>query len=174
MTPQVKPQRWLCMVTAFAMALDLPVADLISEIGHDGSKIAFPHLPEPACRAGHHVQEILPSLLSRGYSATPIEFCPIIRTFGDQVPNLFEMPRTDHSLLNNSIATGRGVLEGWVRRQGHAFAFCQGLIVDPDGGQFDYSTRACLARHFTPRQIWLVQQTSNEPTSQASISQRNN
>ena len=48
---QQRPEPWMCMPLAFAMALDMPVADLLAAIGHDGSEIVFPNLPEPAVPA---------------------------------------------------------------------------------------------------------------------------
>ena len=36
MTPQAAPSYFLCLPTAFAVALDVPVRELMEEIGHDG------------------------------------------------------------------------------------------------------------------------------------------
>jgi hypothetical protein len=155
---QVKPERWLCMATSFAMALGVPVSKLLTEIGHDGSQIVFPDLPEPACRAGHHVQECIQASLNRGIAFTPIEFNPITRTFGN--------PPTYHSILPDEQARWRrfanlmtrreGVIEGWVTNWGHAMAFENGVIFDPDlGHRFQFSQENCLARNFTPRCLWL-------------------
>ena len=56
---QHRPEPWMCMPLAFAMALDMPVADLLAAIGHDGSEIVFPSLPEPLCRRCFHIQELI-------------------------------------------------------------------------------------------------------------------
>ncbi len=58
-TLQQRPEGWMCMPIAFAMALDMPVADLLEAIGHDGSKIIFPNRPAPACHQGFHIQELI-------------------------------------------------------------------------------------------------------------------
>ena len=63
---QQRPEPWMCMPLAFAMALDMPVADLLAAIGHDGSEIVFPSLPEPLCRRCFHIQELIQVALSRG------------------------------------------------------------------------------------------------------------
>ena len=67
------------MPLAFAMALDMPVADLLAAIGHDGSEIAFPSLPEPLCRRCFHIQELVQVALARGFAATPVELFPVLQ-----------------------------------------------------------------------------------------------
>ena len=69
---QVKTERWQCAVTAFAMALDVPVAQLIERVGHDGGQIVFPNLPEPANRRGHNIYELIQVALDLGYAVTPV------------------------------------------------------------------------------------------------------
>ena len=39
---QRSPNAWSCMPTAFAMAVNAPVEDLILSIGHDGSEKTWP------------------------------------------------------------------------------------------------------------------------------------
>ena len=74
---QQKNERWQCAVTAFAMALDCPVADLILCLGHDGGAIVYPDLPYPADRQGHNLYEMIQVAVDLGYAATPI---PLRRT----------------------------------------------------------------------------------------------
>ena len=59
------------------MVLDMPLADIFDEIGHDGSQIIWPDLPEPMCRRGFHPQELIDVCLARGYAATRIELSPV-------------------------------------------------------------------------------------------------
>ena len=68
-----KPERWMCLPASFAMVLDLPLADIFDEIGHDGSQIVWPDLPEPMCRRGFHPQELIHLCLNHGYAATRVE-----------------------------------------------------------------------------------------------------
>ena len=75
---QLKPNKWSCAVTAFAMALHVPVQELIQEIGHDGSEIVFPELEEPMRRRGFHSQELIYAAWKRGFTVTPIELMPVI------------------------------------------------------------------------------------------------
>jgi hypothetical protein len=156
---QVKPEPWLCIATSFAMALGVPLSKLLALIGHDGSQIVFPDLPEPACRAGHHVQELVHAALNHGWACTPIEFNPITRTFGNLPAYHSILPDEQSRWLRfeRLIAKHDGVLEGWVTNWGHAMAFEHGVIYDPDRGQtFQFSRENCFARNFTPRCLWLV------------------
>ena len=74
-----KPERWMCLPASFAMVLDLPLAAIFEEIGHDGSQIMRPDLPEPTCRRGFHPQELIHVCLSHGHAATRVELFPVLR-----------------------------------------------------------------------------------------------
>lgn len=50
---------WSCSITALANLLDVPVAEIIRQIGHDGSEVLWPYMPEPQCRRGFHPRELL-------------------------------------------------------------------------------------------------------------------
>ena len=67
---QTKPERWQCLVTSFAMALDMLVADVMREIGHDGGQVLWPDMPEPMCRRGFHPQELIDVCRAHGYAVT--------------------------------------------------------------------------------------------------------
>lgn len=56
--PQENPNGWSCLPTAFACCLDVPVSEIFDWLGHDGSEILWPELPEPGCRYGFHIQEM--------------------------------------------------------------------------------------------------------------------
>ncbi len=76
MTLQLQPNRWSCLATAFAMALDINVEDLIKDLGHDGSQILFPELDENG-RAGHHIQEIMDYCLANSVRVVTIDAMPL-------------------------------------------------------------------------------------------------
>ena len=73
-----KPERWMCLPTSFAMVLDLPLSAIFDEIGHDGSQIIWPDLPEPTCRRGFHPQELIHVCLNHGHAATRVELYPVL------------------------------------------------------------------------------------------------
>lgn len=81
MTLQLQPNKWSCLVTAFAMALDINVNDLIKSLGHDGSEIKFPELGERG-RRGHHTQEIVDLCIKNGIKVVLIEAAPLGRHVG--------------------------------------------------------------------------------------------
>src|SRR4051812_46325565 len=74
--PQKTPNKWSCVPTAFAICLDIPVEKIIEEIGHDGSNIIFPHLTEPLCRRGFHLQELFKVCHNHGYAVTQFDVDP--------------------------------------------------------------------------------------------------
>lgn len=86
---QRQPNTWSCSVASAAMVMDEPVQDLIMRIGHDGSEIVFPDLPEPMCRAGFASQEIVDAALAAGWSMTPIEAKPQCTPNGPDVRDVF-------------------------------------------------------------------------------------
>ena len=152
----LKPRHWLCLPTAFAMVLDRSLDDLFLRLGHDGGEIIWPTLPEPLCRRGFHVQELINVCLSLGYAATRIELMPCA------TPDEFEHVR---EVLPEDIAWARftaavrnscGVMEGQGFRCGHAVAYDHGHIFDPDGGEYAYSREACEQRHFFTRHLWRI------------------
>ncbi len=70
---QKQPNMWSCLPTAFAMVLDIPVNQVIQEIGHDGSEITWPELIEPFKRRSFHLQEMSKVCLSKNLNITVIE-----------------------------------------------------------------------------------------------------
>jgi hypothetical protein len=138
------------------MVLDVPVENFLRRIGHDGSGIAFPTEPEPACRRGFHVQECIDVALRLGYAITPIELFPrhapsfsvppVRVLFGNEQGNLDRFARL--------IDSGRGVIAGHGRHWCHAVAYEHGAIYDPNGCVHPFS--ACEAHGFISLCAWNV------------------
>jgi hypothetical protein len=134
MTPQRSPNRWSCLPTAFAMALYTSVHEVIAKAGHDGSEIAWPQFPEPLCRRGFHIQEMI-FIAWRHYSrtVTPFEALPMLRSCdGDpiDVPSLPE----PHWRMPEVMANASGVVTGTtINGQPHAVAWDGEIILDPNG-----------------------------------------
>lgn len=156
---QVKPNQWSCLATAFAMALDIPITEFFSLVGHNGGKIIDPNLPDPVARAGIHLQEAIDVAWGLGYSVTPIELFPTAITTPGQEPRVVLFP----GVLGNwgrfvrHLNEGRGVIECVGRHCGHAVAFEKGRIYDPDGGEFDYSREACESRGLITVRLWRME-----------------
>ena len=117
---QHRPEPWMCMPLAFAMALDMPVADLLAAIGHDGSEIVFPSLPEPLCRRCFHVQELIQVALSRGLAVTPVELFPVLQpTEVGPFHKTVLYPDNNWRRFEATIQASRGVIDGTGARFGH-------------------------------------------------------
>ena len=145
------------MPLAFAMALDIPVADLLVAVGHDGSEIVFPNLPEPLCRRSFHVQELIQVALLRGLAVTPIELFPVLQPT-EVGPFHKTVLYTDNNWrrFEATIQISRGVIDGTGARLGHMVAYDHGRIFDPRGPVYDYSRLACEAHQFYTRCAWRI------------------
>ena len=73
---QISPNWWSCFATSFAIVLKMPVRNLFLEVGHDGSEIIFPDLPEPFGRRTIHPQELIDVCLGRGFALMMVEAIP--------------------------------------------------------------------------------------------------
>lgn len=147
------------------MVLDIPVADLMEAIGHDGSEIVFSGAEEPRCRRGHHVQECVEQCLKRGYAASRIELFPVLKPYEDS-QRRFIVPRgrgdNNWTYFTNQIQTSRGVLEGSGKHCEHAVVYDHGRIIDPDGGSYKYSTDECERRGFYGKHLWRVDKINED------------
>jgi hypothetical protein len=154
---QQRPEPWMCMPLAFAMALEMPVADLLATIGHDGSEIVFPTLPEPLRRRCFHIQELIQVALSRGVAVTPVELFPVLQpTETGPFHKVVLYPDNNWRRFEATIQNSRGVIDGTGARLGHVVAYDHGLIHDPRGAVYDYSRLACEAHQFYTRAAWRL------------------
>ncbi len=154
---QLKPERWQCAVTAFAMALDCPVRDLMLCIGHDGGEIVFPDLPEPANRRGHNIYEMIPVAIDLGYAVTPIPLRPTIVPANDPVREVaIGTDEQNWNRFTRHILMSRGTIECQGPRCYHVLAYDRGRIFDPEGREFPYSRDACEQRKLYTYCLWRV------------------
>lgn len=154
---QVKRERWQCAVTAFAMALSIPVADLIDRLGHDGGEIVFPDLPEPANRRGHNIYELIHVAIELGFAVTPVPLRAAITPAND--PQRQVVVGTDEknlSRFSHQLYDSQGVIECYGPRLYHLLAYDRGRIFDPDGCEFLYSREGCERRHLYTYCLWRV------------------
>ncbi|MEA1999814.1 MAG: hypothetical protein U9N61_10915 [Euryarchaeota archaeon] len=126
---QLQPNEWSCLPTAFAMVLNKPVAKVIEDIGHDGSKIIFPEEPEPFCRRSFHIQELTDICMLRNIAVIPIECSPVSEACGHKYNIPVHSKRLDYYLVNyNGVLTGIG-----SSGKPHAVAWGSGKVFDPNG-----------------------------------------
>jgi hypothetical protein len=130
---QRNPNRWSCLPTAFAIALDVPVAEVIKRIGHDGSEVAFRGQREPNCRRGFHIQECIEVALSLGIAVTPVEAFPRHAPAFDVNPVVISFPQGNEARFRRTIEESRGVITGRGLYTQHAVAYGYRVIYDPGG-----------------------------------------
>lgn len=133
------------------MAMGVPVNVLIDWIGHDGSEIVSPSWPEPRCRRGFHPQECIRLALKRGLTVTPLELFPSIVT--ENHPYTIDYGANWDDFIGWINQTS-GVLTGRGRLCGHAVAYENGTVYDPDG--YIYPFAACEQRGYYPQCAWLI------------------
>jgi len=147
----------MCMPLAFAIALDMPVADLLAAIGHDGSEIVFSSLPEPLRRRGFHIQELVHVALARGFAVTPVELFPVLQpTEVGPFHKAVLYPDNNWRRFDAVIQGSRGVIDGTGARIGHMVAYGHGRIYDPRGSVYEYSRLAWEAHQFYTRCAWRL------------------
>ena len=158
---QRQPNRWSCLPTAFAMALDIPVQTFLGYLGHDGSEVVFPTESEPACRRGFHVQKCIDVALRLGYAVTPIELFPQHAPALDVTPVTITFGQPNERRFAAFIDAGRGVITGVSGNHGHAVAYEHGYIYDPAGHVYRYSLAACESHGLIGNCLWHVQRILN-------------
>ncbi len=127
---------WGCLLSSAAMVLDIDRSELIKLIGHNGGKIVFAEMPEPANRQGFHIQEIVDIAVVHGYSVMAIEVLPCSTTDGKNNFDINiinpEKRLLEHMKGNPGIITGRG------RRWQHAVAWDGEKVFDPIGHIYNF------------------------------------
>jgi hypothetical protein len=142
---QKQPNSFSCLPTAFAMVLHRKVEDIISSLGHDGSRILWENCEHPCWKyRGFHPQELIDYCFKEGKAILHIESQPMFkdRTNPNNIPVCAIM---DHeSRFYNYTNKLNGVLVGEYRttRYRHALAWFDGESYDPmtgnKGGLDDY------------------------------------
>lgn len=128
-----QPNRWTCLITAYAMVFDETIDRLIELIGHDGSQIIWPQQDEPKRRAGHTHHEMQYVARRLGFFLADYKPC-----FGYAPPGESKlMTRSFFGQWVDVLAAHDGVLSGSYkgRTNNHAVAWSakEGLIYDPTG-----------------------------------------
>lgn len=142
MIPQKSPNSWSCLLTAFSIALQVPIENLINMIGHDGSEVTHAGLPEPLNRRGFHPQELIKVCLEQNLSATYIEMIPL--SVPKYSSNVYYQPRIfdtgNWNWFRKNLFSTNGVIECRTAvGSGHAMAYegqkIYADIYDPSGGK---------------------------------------
>ena len=141
-----QPNKWSCSACAFAMALNLTLKEFIYQIGHDGSEIWFPELPEPLCRKGFPYPECIQVCLKWDFSVTPVDFKPLC---GPDNEHRIELDHTDFA--NQMLRGYRGIISGMGNQYFHTVAWDGKQIYDPSLGVYGLKNS-----YFRPEVFWVV------------------
>lgn len=76
---QKQPTNYTCLITCFAMFLDLTVEELMAKVGHDGSEILFPDVKNQTKYKGHSMDELIDYCLGVGLPIIQIAAQPMIK-----------------------------------------------------------------------------------------------
>lgn len=156
---QKMPARGLCLPTAFAMALDIPVESLLTRL-HGWHDVVFPGQPEPLCWRGVHIQELIRIAQDYGYAVTPREMYPQIAGPPGHDAYIVGLDNDNPQVFSDVVLLSRGVITG-VRSTvlgavGHAVAYERGFVFDPNGYEYPFQLEACEERRFYPQCAWRV------------------
>jgi hypothetical protein len=129
---QIQPNRWSCILTAFAIILDIDQKDLIKEIGHDGSEEWWPTAKYPYNKRGFHIQELIDCCLRRSYAVTQIEPQPCV--FSPEENKIREIDLGEkrfQDILSNNIGVILGKTKTGSR---HALSWFKDFAINPANG----------------------------------------
>lgn len=108
------------------MVMGRPVKDLISKIGHDGSEIRWPDLPEPKCRRAFHPQEVLFAARKLGFHFVIWEINLGITPDGKHFHSW-----SDYIHVRRIMSESKGVVFGRGQRVNHCWAWDGKNFIDP-------------------------------------------
>lgn len=104
---------------------------MVKAIGHDGSEVKWPNLPEPNCRRGFHPQELIYLGDRFGFVTTTFEPRAALISPGgkDEVVIAFD------ARFEKIVMESNGVLTGEINGQRHSVAWVNGKVLDPSEGR---------------------------------------
>lgn len=142
-------QPWLCSVTALAMAMDIIPEQLMREMRHDGSEIWWPENPEPTCRRGYHIQELIDVALLHRVALIEIQIQPS----GCATPNgrVIDLPVEPEERYMNALAWAPCIIHAMGSERAHWLAWDGHEIYDPTGIKYPLELM-----HLAIRAVYIV------------------
>lgn len=122
---------WSCLVDSFSIVTNIPTTRFLETIGHDGSEIIEPTLPEPFCRRSFHITEVITFLWEQNIKVVQFDCIPRIQVhFSSNIYTLNTVNgKTHDERLSQLLSTTKGVMKS----HNHACANIEGKIYDPSG-----------------------------------------
>jgi hypothetical protein len=125
MIVQDYPNGWSCFPTALAILLNIPVSEIIKDIGHDGSEIIF---PEPNNRRGFCYRDLVIYCLKNDLSIMEVE---LEAALGDRTSkSLFYLPKLEVPDVP-CIVTGITTYGWWHAAAWNGNGFVDKLMSNP-------------------------------------------
>lgn len=124
---RISPNHWSCIPTSFAMVFGIPVQKIFDKLGHDGSEILFPELPEPYCRRSFHVQEMVDVGYTLRRHVLILERELYLSPSDGQIKKINPLLPFDAYMKDNPCVL-MGTLPNGMR---HAVAYLDGKYYDP-------------------------------------------
>lgn len=147
---QWQNNRWSCLPTAWSYVIGWPVWSIIKAIGHNGSQICWPNLPEPNCRRGFHPQELIYLGDRFGFVTTTFEPIAMLESPGGHESVEIDFTTKFEKLLDES----NGVLTGEINGQRHAIAWLNGKVLDPSEGRITSLDAFQIQTYFRIKSKW--------------------
>lgn len=128
------------------MVLDIPVVELLQELGHDGSAVWWSEAVGFKRQRGFHIQELIDVCWKKGFSVTLIESAPTAQPDENLEPKLYTTEETLMQRMQRYLDNNMGV----ITRNNHAVAWDGKQIYDPS--ERIYS----MEPDFEIREFWLI------------------
>lgn len=138
------------------MVLGFGIDHMVRMIGHDGSEILYPLLPEPHNRKSFHIQELISVAWDLDWRVTPFEPHPMATHDDSGLCNrLVEFQGGNYERMHKLLADYSGVLTGLSKQGSHhavAWDCLEGRIYNPSGlpetlGSFSIQTFWAFTRN---------------------------
>jgi hypothetical protein len=134
-----QPNSWTCLPTSLAMIAEEKLETILDIIGHDGSVVEWPDLPEPYSRRGFCINEIIYAALECGIALVETNQTCMFHPQGiEEAAKPYTIMHTgwEEQLLESyeAILLGEG-----HSGESHAVAWNPGkrLIYDPNGSRYN-------------------------------------
>ena len=129
------------------MILDIPVVELLQELGHDGSAIWWPEAVGSKRQRGFHIQELTDMCWKKGFSVTWIDSLPQAQPDENFEPKSYTTEETQMQRMQGYLDNNIGVI---TTENNHAVAWDGKQIYDPGGKVYP------MKPDFRIREFWLI------------------
>lgn len=143
---QIQPDPASCFITSIAMVMNIPVAQLIEEVGVDHMSILHPGRPGSYMYRGHHIQDLTETLLNHGWVITPNwAKYPISHMYPKGCIMCGGSGKFKGKWVEGNLLISRA--NGVMQYQGHSCAWIDGQLYNPCGKIQEFHTTLLVGFH---------------------------